>query len=280
MEEDQRLRLAPMHQLSEALCDDDDWTGMKDPAERRKRQVRLSLRAYRKRKAARMNPRLSTLVMIMDPDSQSRQQVDPVARSKVYQQMVVSLPHLFIPAAVDHKGTFIPMRSLYPISRDHLMPLIEYNVWRATLTNVLILGHIHLIGQQTCSFGHDATIFPNLYRSNSLPKSLEPTTLQRTHRHPDWIDILPSPKMRDNAMRTYHLIPRDELCADVMGRMSGGQYNTDSAIMVWSNPWEPDGWELSEAFIRKWWMLVKDCDDILDATNKWRALRGDDPLTF
>lgn len=42
-----RLQLVRMHQLAEAHCDDDNWTGLKDPAERRKRQVRLSLRAHR-----------------------------------------------------------------------------------------------------------------------------------------------------------------------------------------------------------------------------------------
>lgn len=172
------------------------------------------------------------------------------------------------------------MRKLYPISRDHLIPLIEYNVWRANLTNALILGHVHLIGQRTCSFGQSPTIFPNPYQGDKLPESLQPTLLQRTHQHPEWIDIFPSPRMRDNAVRAHHLISREELCADMLGRMSGGQYNTEPAIMVWSNPWEPAGWELSEAFIRKWWLLFNGCDDLFEATNRWRSLRGDDPLAF
>lgn len=36
-----------MRQLAEARCGDDDWTGLRDQAERRKRQTRLALRAYR-----------------------------------------------------------------------------------------------------------------------------------------------------------------------------------------------------------------------------------------
>lgn len=188
------------------------------------------------------------------------------------------MPDLFIPAALDQKGSIIPMRNLYPMSRDHLLPLVEYNVWRATLTNVLILGHVHLIGQRNCRFGSCAPIFPNPYQSGRLPESLKPTALQQSRPHPDWIDILPSPKMRDNAIRSLHLLPQEELCADLMGRMSGGQYNSESAIIAWSNPWEPSGWELSGGFIRRWWMLVQGCDDMFEATNRWRRLRGDDSL--
>jgi hypothetical protein len=40
--------LVRMRQLAEAQSEDDDWTGLKDQAERRKRQTRLSLRAHRK----------------------------------------------------------------------------------------------------------------------------------------------------------------------------------------------------------------------------------------
>lgn len=41
------VELAAMRQLAEARCKDDDWTGLKDKSERRKRQTRLALRALR-----------------------------------------------------------------------------------------------------------------------------------------------------------------------------------------------------------------------------------------
>lgn len=212
--------------------------------------------------------------MKADPDTQ------PVINPPSDSQVVRGTPNLFIPAALDQSGSFMPMRNLYPISRDHLLPLVEYNVWRATLTNVLILGHLHLMGQQNCRFGNCAPIFPNPYQSNSLPESLKPTALQRSTSYPDWIDIMPSPRMRDNAIRNKHLISNAALCADLMGGISGKQYNIESAIMVWSDPWEPRGWELSQGFIRRWWFLVDGCNDIFEATNNWRELRGDDPLVF
>ena len=39
--------LVPMCQLSEARSDDDNWTGLKDQKERRRRQTRLALRLHR-----------------------------------------------------------------------------------------------------------------------------------------------------------------------------------------------------------------------------------------
>lgn len=39
--------LAPMQQLAHAKKPDDDWTGLKNRAERKKRQTRLNVRAYR-----------------------------------------------------------------------------------------------------------------------------------------------------------------------------------------------------------------------------------------
>ena len=42
------VALVRMPQLAEAHGEDDDWTGLKDQAQRRKRQTRLSLRAHRR----------------------------------------------------------------------------------------------------------------------------------------------------------------------------------------------------------------------------------------
>jgi hypothetical protein len=41
------VQLVLMRQLAEARRDDDDWTGLRDQTERRKRQTRLALRAHR-----------------------------------------------------------------------------------------------------------------------------------------------------------------------------------------------------------------------------------------
>jgi len=91
---------------------------------------------------------------------------------------------------------------------------------------------------------------------------------------------MPSPRPRNNAIRNRHLISNADLCADLMGGISGKECNIESVIMVWSDPWEPSGWELSAAFTRRWWFLAEGCHNLFEATNRWRELRGDDPLVF
>jgi hypothetical protein len=49
-------------------------------------------------------------------------------------------------------------------------------------------------------------------------------------------------------------------------------------IISWSDPWDINGWEITDAFARKWAFLLKGCTDVVAATNMWRHMRGDDPL--
>jgi hypothetical protein len=49
-------------------------------------------------------------------------------------------------------------------------------------------------------------------------------------------------------------------------------------IMVWSDPWHPDGWEVTEGFARKWGFLLKGCGELIEASNRWRAMRHEDRL--
>ncbi len=199
-------------------------------------------------------------------------------------------PVLWIPAAVTQHGRrFVPARPLYPLSRDHLIPLIEYNLIRASLTNILILGHLQLLQTSSCRFGEHVPVFPRPCRDDdrNIPKSLTPTPLQRRTPHPAWIDLFPSPRMRDNAIRAQDRFSIVELRADLMSGMCA-EYGRESrrdehspgsgGLLVWSNPWEPGGWEVTEGFIRKWGFLVEGCTDLFEATDRWRAMRGQDSL--
>lgn len=195
----------------------------------------------------------------------------------VWKPIVPPTSDLYIPPYVCQSGHIVPIQRLFPISRDHLLPLVEYNVFRATSTNLLILGHSRLRGSP-CSFNGPGPILPNPYQDAGIPTSLRPTPLQQSTSYPDWIDLLPSPRMRDNAIRAQHLFTGSELCADLLGGLMGRQNDVDSGLIVWSNPWEPSGWELTEGFVRKWWFLIQGCTDLFESTNHWRDIRGETQL--
>lgn len=184
---------------------------------------------------------------------------------------------LCIPHYVGHGGRVVPPRHLYPISADHLLPLIEYNLFRAISTNVLILGRSHHSGSP-CRFSGSFPIFPNPYQGVGIPSSLKPTPLQQSTTYPDWIDLLPSPRMRDNVIRTQDLFASSELCTDLLGGLMGMQNDIHSGLLVWSDPWESNGWEVTEGFIRKWGFLVQGCTDLFESTNRWRDIRGEKRL--
>ncbi|KAH7141106.1 hypothetical protein EDB81DRAFT_948784 [Dactylonectria macrodidyma] len=55
-------------------------------------------------------------------------------------------------------------------------------------------------------------------------------------------------------------------------------WSGDPGLVSWSDPWDINGWEITEAFAEKWAFLLQGCGDVLVATNVWRDIRGEDPL--
>lgn len=98
--------------------------------------------------------------------------------------------------------------------------------------------------------------------------------------------------MRDNAIRLAGSFDGMDLCDDIVGGLyegfegrsgdsSGGDGSSrieNNGMLAWSDPWHVSGWELTEGFVRKWSFLLKGCWDMVEATNEWRRLRGEDGL--
>lgn len=232
-----------------------------------------------KRKAALGNA--TTAVVIRSSSSLAAKCANLDAPATLFEHQSAATSVLSIPSGISQDGRFIPMRYLYPMSQDHLLPLIEYNLWRAITTNILIVGHLHFMTSPVCKFTQCTAIFPNPYYGGVLLESLKPTALQQSTPHEDWIDLIPSPRMRDNAIRMQFQFSNLDLCADLLsGLVSGKQNDMDPGLRVWTNPWEPDGWEVSSSFVSKWGFLIKGCNDLFRSTNRWRAFRGEKPLCW
>ncbi|TFB02103.1 hypothetical protein CCMA1212_005960 [Trichoderma ghanense] len=304
----QRFRLVPLRD-EQKLDEKDDWSGLKDAKERRKRQNRINQRAARRRQRLNLVQEHES-----EPTAVSPRPGAPSAAAAGQRQK---------PAYPSHQVYF-------PLSPDHkLLYVIVLNVSRAIITNYFILCSISPLAASMCCdsrrvFGlSDLAMAPhNLDGTPAIPPSFTPTKLQQVMPHPGWIDLLPSPQLRDNlilAIEEFN-IPEEDLLADLIGNIFdsiGCGYDDDSAssnsgseddkevaerpleltpeqeytlrtftpsssaetgILSWSDPWEITGWEFTEKFVTKWGFLLQGCPDVVAAANNWRALRGEEPL--
>ncbi|KIW35060.1 uncharacterized protein PV07_01783 [Cladophialophora immunda] len=176
---------------------------------------------------------------------------------------------------------------MYPLPSDHLISLIYYNVYRALISNCHMLG-LDLNLMYTDDYPSPFLPLSQSATSNirHLPPSLQPTELQKTMAHHPMWDIFPDPDIRDNILRYGEENIDDlQLCLDMVGDGNyTGLENLDTqqtnGLIVWSEPWDSTGWEVTECFARKWPWLLKGALNAQKSTNKWRTSRGEDPLDF
>ncbi|RAK81897.1 DUF3425 domain-containing protein [Aspergillus fijiensis CBS 313.89] len=159
---------------------------------------------------------------------------------------------------------------------DMLLHLIQFNFTRGQLQTMRILG---LTSEH---MDDDAISFFNLpgpwphEMVQSLPASLQPTLVQRTVVHHPWLDLLPLPAMRDNLILAGESYDETKLCLDMKGL--GSVHGEYSGIIIWSDPWDPSGWEITEPFSRSWEWVLRGCWEIFHSTNAWRARRNEEAL--
>ncbi|KFY73937.1 hypothetical protein V499_05994 [Pseudogymnoascus sp. VKM F-103] len=263
-----------MPQLAEAISKEDDWTGTKDAAARRRAQTRLNTRAYRKRKALAANKtpvKSEELVECWDIKQQSFSVVPASRIKELYNGRSALLPDK------QRKAQF---NIVFPLCPDHLITLLQYNALRALAVNRTLISGI-LVTPLDC--GEEIIhVIPYPSKPELLPLSLLPTVLQQTVPHGDWIDMFPCPEGRDRLIRAAGTFDEDELWADCIGGLFEGFPDDEverRGIIAWSPPWDITGWEMSEGFMRKWGWLFKGLPGPLAATNRWRMQRGEEPFT-
>jgi hypothetical protein len=158
---------------------------------------------------------------------------------------------------------------------DLLLGLVQLNYLRALIANIDVLG-------LKAADMHDDAISPFCtsgaweHAGRQLPSSLRPTILQSTLPHHPWLDLLPSSKFRDNLILAEDTYDDVELCHDMCGYQTSIEKHT--GVIVWKDPWDPLGWELTETFYKKWSWALQDCWDLFQSTNSWRMKRGEKPL--
>lgn len=175
--------------------------------------------------------------------------------------------------------------SLHSLRPSNLHSIIRLNVLNAIANNATLIGFPK---EKLC---RDEFISP-FYQPgpshatmpmplSSCPLNLQPTLLQRAFPHHPWIDLFPFPKFRDNVLMGLQrgLFDEDELCNDLLGVERAG-VGEQPSLIVWTVASDARNWEINFAFLKKWGTLIKDCPEILQSTNYWRAKRGQPMLSF
>ncbi|KEF52296.1 uncharacterized protein A1O9_11536 [Exophiala aquamarina CBS 119918] len=170
--------------------------------------------------------------------------------------------------------------SLYSPSSDGLLTLIYYNVFRGLSKNIRALK-LDLNLMRTLDY-QSPFITGNIDLS-TLPPDFQPTLLQQTIPHHPCFDIFPDPVLRDNAIRSWAAdLPFGNLCINLAGRSHWQEidFSQRHGCILWGAADSADSWEVTEAFASRWPYLVKGTYRLQAATNKWRSMRGEQPIYF
>ena len=84
--------------------------------------------------------------------------------------------------------------------------------------------------------------------------------------------------MRDNLLRAGDDYDDIELCGDLVGYFNSPTVRT--GMVIWGDPWDVDGWEVTDQFLERWGWTVRGCSNLFTSTNRWREKRGERPLRF
>ncbi|KAJ5963200.1 uncharacterized protein N7479_003076 [Penicillium vulpinum] len=254
----------------------DNWSGLSDPTERRRRQNRINQRAYRKRKRLSSSKDIHPKSLVPPPRSTSTAQLQSSSSHDKLKVNLCRSPE-FLQNFLDRfaKSAYESYAQGNPTA-DHLMTLTKINVFRAFAQN------LRLIGWSEYWMDNDAispfnTALPHKSSTaddNSLiPANMQPTRVQKSIPHHPWLDFFPLPKMRDNLIEAGDDWDDEQLCHDIMGFW--GESTMDAGLLVWGDPWNVQNWEVTEPFLKKWQWVVRGCPELMNATNSWRARRGE-----
>ncbi|ODM22436.1 hypothetical protein SI65_00024 [Aspergillus cristatus] len=262
---------------------DDDWHGIDDKIERRRRQNRVNQRAWRLRH--KQHPQRDGLPSRSPSVNEPSALIPFVPPNHTHDGSSCSRPECFL-ISPETETLLERFESIAYTSyilgspqADHLLTLVRGNIFRALFHNLSVLG-------LSKEWMNEDALSPLASDSQShlvrdlamLPVSLQPTVLQRSVEHHPWLDLFPLPRMRDNMIELGDALDEYQLCEDLMGFWNTHQ--NDSMLVVWGDPWDPRNWEVTEQFLRKWSWLIKGCPELIWSTNYWRHQRGEKRIAF
>ncbi|OJD16936.1 hypothetical protein AJ78_02918 [Emergomyces pasteurianus Ep9510] len=119
----------------------------------------------------------------------------------------------------------------------------------------------------------------------TLKPDLRPSSVQITVQHHPYIDILPSPTLRNNLITRPGEFDEDEFFYDMLTGLvcwgNGGIGKRDRQVSTGyassGTPWDVRSWEAKMWFLKKYWALLGGEDgELVRQSEWWRSLRGED----
>ncbi|OAQ98594.1 hypothetical protein LLEC1_03106 [Akanthomyces lecanii] len=193
-------------------------------------------------------------------------------------------------------------------TQDHLLHLTQVNLLRGLFDNRLtIVACAHYLtrnGAADLQITHPALVFPGraavVPNSGDMPDSLSPTPLQSTVVHATCIDLVPSAALRDSKIAWEGSFDFAELLQDLIGNLvdptcfvtspsypekptaadgdpaavtylgadEGGYTANRNGLILWGDAHLQESWEVTAGFLRKWGFLVRDCQCLIDPSNR------------
>ncbi|QKX60297.1 uncharacterized protein TRUGW13939_07440 [Talaromyces rugulosus] len=259
----------------------DEWIGVTDPKKRRIIQNRLNQRLSRERRRAttkktgRSKPRGTwppTAIgstskinfaqldecLIFGPTSEKARQIMQTLEAMIHTEFALGSPNA-----------------------DMLLGVTRLNILRALNTNTDVLGYdsVKLMNDDAQSPFNMVGPMAADSEGTLLPLALRPTQIQRTVPHHPWLDLFPIPRMRDIMILAGDSYDDVRLCHDMLGdRYSRIDLEGKAGLIVWKDPWDPTGWEVTPTYMKFWGWTVEGCWDLFSSTNAWRAKRGEKAL--
>ncbi|KAH8812679.1 hypothetical protein F5884DRAFT_314988 [Xylogone sp. PMI_703] len=267
----------------------DNWIGIRDPEERKRRQARLAQRARRARRAAVQHMESSICdSTLQDEQTPAEARLQLNARNRLskaecqnapsfQENAVTSLDNidtsssLWIGPALSSSGTKTYDHECLTAERVSEVVPLTTSPWSITMycqtVTAALWTNADLLQLQCSSTQGVLFIDP---ADNKAPPSLWPTPLQGLVPHRAHLpDCIPFPSMRDRILEAGDLVQLEALREDIL----------HAGIRFWGHrPWDTRSWEFPEQFVDKWWWLLD--EEIIAMTNFWREERAVEPLIW
>ncbi|KAM5358527.1 hypothetical protein ACJZ2D_015216 [Fusarium nematophilum] len=93
------------------------------------------------------------------------------------------------------------------------------------------------------------------------------------------MSVTPAPKRRDTPLTITVADPKTMWTLPLTARRDEDEVTAGRrGLIVWGEPYDMQSWEATPGFLAKWAWAVEGCDELVKCSNRWRMMRGEEPM--